>query len=85
MEYTEELRRAALRPRLAVRQGAHVRFARTSRILADLAAGHANRVWEKRVRELASREEGTELGPPGPVTGRAGRYGPVGSYEVTSR
>ncbi|WP_435887859.1 ATP-binding protein [Streptomyces chartreusis] len=37
---------------LAVRQGAHVRFAKTSRILADLAGGHADRTWEKRVREL---------------------------------
>ncbi|WP_407841376.1 hypothetical protein ACE1OC_41120 [Streptomyces sp. DSM 116496] len=27
---------------LAVRQGAHVRFAKTSRILADLAGGHAD-------------------------------------------
>ncbi|MEU6950673.1 ATP-binding protein [Streptomyces sp. NPDC046316] len=30
---------------LAVRQGAHVRFAKTSRILADLAGGHADRTW----------------------------------------
>ncbi|MFF3327806.1 ATP-binding protein [Streptomyces sp. NPDC002889] len=37
---------------LAVRQGAHVRFAKTSRVLADLAGGHADRTWEKRVREL---------------------------------
>jgi DNA replication protein DnaC len=37
---------------LAVRQGAHVRFAKTSRILADLAGGHADRTWEIRVREL---------------------------------
>lgn len=37
---------------LAVRQGANVRFAKTSRILADLAGGHADRTWEKRVREL---------------------------------
>jgi DNA replication protein DnaC len=37
---------------LAVRQGAHVRFAKTSRILADLAGGHADRTWEKRIREL---------------------------------
>lgn len=28
---------------LAVRQGAHVRFAKTSRILAELAGGHADR------------------------------------------
>ncbi|MFD7409543.1 ATP-binding protein [Streptomyces sp. NPDC059866] len=37
---------------LAVRQGAHVRFAKTSRILADLAGGHADRMWQKRIREL---------------------------------
>nr|WP_281288172.1 ATP-binding protein [Streptomyces cyaneus] len=30
---------------LAIRQGAHVRFAKTSRILADLAGGHADRTW----------------------------------------
>ncbi|MFC9626373.1 ATP-binding protein [Streptomyces sp. NPDC056930] len=38
---------------LAVRQGAHVRFAKTNRILADLADGHADRTWDKRIRELA--------------------------------
>ncbi|MEU6814645.1 ATP-binding protein [Streptomyces sp. NPDC046860] len=32
--------------------GAHVRFAKTSRILAELAGGHGDRTWEKRVREL---------------------------------
>ncbi|MGW8879740.1 IS21-like element helper ATPase IstB [Streptomyces mirabilis] len=32
----------------AVRQGANVRFAKTSRILA----GHADRTWDKRIREL---------------------------------
>ncbi|MEV7996099.1 ATP-binding protein [Streptomyces sp. NPDC086077] len=37
---------------LAVRQGAHVRFAKASRILADLAGGHADRTWEKLIREL---------------------------------
>ncbi|MFD5568976.1 ATP-binding protein [Streptomyces cadmiisoli] len=38
---------------LAVRQGgAHVRFAKTSRFLAELASGHADRTWEKRIREL---------------------------------
>ncbi|GHE13381.1 hypothetical protein GCM10010339_80170 [Streptomyces alanosinicus] len=37
---------------LAVRQGAHVRFAKTSSILAELARGHADRIWEKRIREL---------------------------------
>ncbi|MCX4826102.1 IS21-like element helper ATPase IstB [Streptomyces sp. NBC_01142] len=37
---------------LAIRQGANVRFAKTSRILADLAGGHADRTWTKRIREL---------------------------------
>lgn len=37
---------------LAIRQGANVRFAKTSRILADLAGGHADRTWAKRIREL---------------------------------
>ncbi|MEU9303311.1 hypothetical protein [Streptomyces sp. NPDC048269] len=37
---------------LAVRQGAHLRFAKTSRILADLAGGRADRTWDKRIREL---------------------------------
>ncbi|MEV8039009.1 ATP-binding protein [Streptomyces sp. NPDC086182] len=36
----------------AVRQGVNVRFAKTSRILADLAGGHADRTWDKRIREL---------------------------------
>ncbi|MFE5025614.1 hypothetical protein ACFRAO_20345 [Streptomyces sp. NPDC056656] len=33
---------------LDVRQGAQVCFAKTSRILADLAGGHADRTWTKR-------------------------------------
>jgi DNA replication protein DnaC len=37
---------------LAVRQGAEVRFLKTSRLLADLAGGHADRTWDKRLREL---------------------------------
>ncbi len=37
---------------LAIRQGAGVRFAKTSRILAELADGHADRTWDKRIREL---------------------------------
>ncbi|MER5281007.1 ATP-binding protein [Streptomyces sp. NPDC002809] len=37
---------------LAIRQGARLRFARTSRILADLAGGHADRTWDRRIREL---------------------------------
>ncbi|MEU8252190.1 IS21-like element helper ATPase IstB [Nonomuraea sp. NPDC048916] len=38
---------------LAVRHGAEVRFFKTSRILADLAGGHADRTWNKRLRDLA--------------------------------
>ncbi|MEV7002963.1 ATP-binding protein [Streptomyces sp. NPDC093982] len=37
---------------LAIRQGAHVRFAKTSRVLAELAGGHADRTWDKRLHEL---------------------------------
>lgn len=37
---------------LAIRQGANVRFAKTSRVLADLAGGHADRTWDKRIREF---------------------------------
>ncbi len=37
---------------LAVRQGAHARFAKTSRILTELADSHADRTWDKRMREL---------------------------------
>lgn len=36
----------------AVRQGANVRFTQTSRILSELAGGHADRTWDKRMREL---------------------------------
>lgn len=39
-------------PTLAVRQGANVRFTKTSRVLAELAGGHAERTWDKRIREL---------------------------------
>ena len=38
---------------LAIRHGADVRFAKTSRVLADLAGGHADRTWTRRLRELA--------------------------------
>ena len=38
---------------LAIRAGAEVRFAKTSRALADLAGGHADRTWTRRLRELA--------------------------------
>ena len=37
---------------LAVRRGAEVRFTKTSRVLADLAGGHADRSWPKRLAEL---------------------------------
>jgi len=37
---------------LAVRNGAETRFFKTSRILAHLAGGHADRTWDKRLREL---------------------------------
>jgi DNA replication protein DnaC len=36
----------------AIRVGAEVRFAKTSRVLADLAGGHADRTWTKRLAEL---------------------------------
>ncbi|WP_436497248.1 IS21-like element helper ATPase IstB [Actinokineospora sp. HUAS TT18] len=38
---------------LAIRQGAEVKFTKTSRALATLAGGHADRSWDKRLRELA--------------------------------
>ncbi|MFE3058800.1 IS21-like element helper ATPase IstB [Nocardia sp. NPDC059239] len=37
---------------LAIRQGAEVRFLKTSRLLATLAGGHADRTWDKRLREF---------------------------------
>ena len=37
----------------AIRHGANVRFLKTSRALADLAGGHADRTWPKRLAELA--------------------------------
>lgn len=38
---------------LAIRHGADVRFAKTSRLLATLAGGHADRSWDKRIAEMA--------------------------------
>ena len=38
---------------LAIRHGAEVRFTKTSRALADLAGGHADRTWTRRLAELA--------------------------------
>jgi DNA replication protein DnaC len=35
----------------AVRRGIDVRFTKTSRALADLAGGHADRTWDRRLRE----------------------------------
>ena len=37
---------------LAIRSGAAARFLKTSRALAHLAGGHADRTWDKRLREL---------------------------------
>ena len=37
---------------LAIRQGAEVRFYKTSRVLAHLAGGHADRTWPRRLAEL---------------------------------
>jgi DNA replication protein DnaC len=37
---------------LAIRHGAEARFLKTSRALAHLAGGHADRTWDKRLREL---------------------------------
>jgi DNA replication protein DnaC len=34
----------------AIRRGIDVRFTKTSRLLADLAGGHADRTWDKRLR-----------------------------------
>jgi DNA replication protein DnaC len=39
---------------LAIRQGAEVRFFKTSRALAHLAGGHADRTWSRRLAELVS-------------------------------
>jgi len=38
---------------LAIRHGADVRFTKTSRLLADLAGGHVDGTWGKRLREWA--------------------------------
>ena len=40
-------------PPVEVRYGSLVRFAKTSRILAELAGGHADGTWTRRLRELA--------------------------------
>jgi DNA replication protein DnaC len=37
---------------LAIRYGADVRFAKTSRVLAELAGGHADHTWPRRLGEL---------------------------------
>ena len=42
---------AQARGHLVARRGGEVRFAKTSRVLADLAGGHADRTWGARVRE----------------------------------
>ena len=38
---------------LAIRAGAEARFIKTSRALAELAGGHADGTWTRRLRELA--------------------------------
>jgi DNA replication protein DnaC len=38
---------------LAIRQQAEVRFTKTSRALQDLAGGHADRTWAKRLAEFS--------------------------------
>ena len=38
---------------LAIRSGADARFLKASRALAHLAGGHADRTWDKRLRELS--------------------------------
>ncbi|MGH3613622.1 MAG: ATP-binding protein [Pseudonocardia sp.] len=38
---------------LAIRAGAEARFTKTSRALAELAGGHADGTWTRRLRELA--------------------------------
>jgi DNA replication protein DnaC len=38
---------------LAIRHGADVRYAPTSRVLAELAGGHADNTWQRRLGELA--------------------------------
>jgi DNA replication protein DnaC len=60
---------------LAVRHGADVRFLKTSRALAHLAGGHADRTWPKRLGELARPAvlilddfAMRELTPPRPTT-----------------
>ncbi|MFD5013809.1 ATP-binding protein [Streptomyces chartreusis] len=57
MRVTPAWKAAALAPpvalgHLAIRQGANVRFAKPSRILAELAGGHADRTWNRRMREI---------------------------------
>lgn len=37
---------------LAIRHGADVRFVKTSRALSELAGGHADRTWTRRLAEL---------------------------------
>lgn len=34
-----------------IRRGRQVRFTKTSRVLADLGGGHADRTWDRRLRE----------------------------------
>ena len=59
---------------LAIRAGAEARFTKTSRTLAELAGGHADGTWTRRLRELARPAvldddfAMRELTPPKPTT-----------------
>jgi len=48
--YALEFREEAAR--LVIRAGGDARFTKTSRALAHLAGGHADRTWDKRLRDL---------------------------------
>lgn len=61
---------------LAVRQGAHVRFAKSNRILAELAGGHADRTGEADPRTGASRRAHPRRLRHAPALRRPGR-GPL--------
>jgi len=46
---------------LAIRHGADVRYAATSRVLADLAGGHADHTWPRRLAELGPPQKTRKL------------------------
>ncbi|MFB6878543.1 ATP-binding protein [Streptomyces sp. NPDC056323] len=69
---------------LAVRQGAHVRFAKTSRILADLAGGHADRTCKAPTPHnrsspgrSAASSHSTSASPPAPGASPTSRWTPT--------